>query len=155
MDIASYFDPRAMRVDYALKDGALQSDADLQTAVLISLFTDRLAEPDDVLPEPGALRRGWWGDALTTSGVLGGAGRIGSRLWLLSREKMLPQTLNRAREYAQEALAWMVSEGVARRVSVQAQVVGVGSLGLSIQIERNQGPLVRYGFELAWQQLGG
>ena len=153
MDIASNFDPIAVRADYALALGALQSDADLQTAVLISLFTDRLAEPDDALPELGALRRGWWGDAL--SGALGGAGRIGSRLWLLSREKMLPETVNRAREYAQEALAWMVTEGVARRVTVQAQVVGADTLGLTIQIERNQGQVLRYGYDLAWQQLRG
>lgn len=153
MDVASNFDPIAVRADYRLERGALQSDADLQTAVLISLFTDRLAEPDDVLPELGAPRRGWWGDALAAT--KGNAGRIGSRLWLLSREKMLPETINRAREYAQEALAWMVTEGVARRVTVQAQVVGVDTLGLAIQIERNQGQVLRYSYDLAWQQLRG
>jgi phage gp46-like protein len=153
MDIASQFDPVALRADFALTLGALQSDADLQTAVLISLFTDRLAEVDDALPEVGALRRGWWGDAL--SGVSGSRGRIGSRLWLLSREKMLPETVNRAREYAQEALAWLVLEGAARRVTVQAQVAGEAVLGLSIQIERNQGQVLQYRYDLAWQQLRG
>ena len=68
---------------------------------------------------------------------------------------MLPETVNRAREYAQEALAWMVTEGVARRVTVQAQVVGADTLGLTIQIERNQGQVLRYGYDLAWQQLRG
>jgi phage gp46-like protein len=152
MDIASKFDPIAVRADFALVRGALQADSDLQTAVLISLFTDRLAEPDDVLPEAEAPRRGWWGDALAARDG-SGVGRIGSRLWLLSREKMLPETINRAREYTQEALAWLVTQGVARRVTVQAQVAGAGVLGLGIEIERNQGPAVRYRFELAWQQL--
>lgn len=157
MDIASHFDPIAVRADFVLVRGALAANTDLQTAVLISLFTDRLAEPDDVLPEAEAPRRGWWGDALAArdGGAVGaaGVGRIGSRLWLLSREKMLPETINRAREYTQEALAWLVTQGVARRVTVQAQVAGVGVLGLGIEIERNQGSAVQYRFELAWQQL--
>lgn len=147
MDIATKFDAANFRGDLTVYAGALQADADLQTAVLISLFTDRRAEPDDQLPDQTASRRGWWGDALSSSG------RIGSRLWLLSREKQTRETVNRAREYTEEALAWLVDQGIAKRVTVLAEIVRTGVLGLSIQIERNQAQPARYRYELAWQQL--
>jgi len=59
----------------------VQSGLDpLARAVIISLFTWRRANPDDVLPA-GDDRQGWFGD--TFAEVRGD--RIGSRLWLLSR----------------------------------------------------------------------
>lgn len=146
MDIATFFNAAAYRGDFAVSGGALTADSDLQTAVLISLFTDRRAEADDPLPDQMASRRGWWGDAL-------GKRRIGSRLWLLSREKQLREVVNRAREYAEEALAWLVDEGIAKRVTVQAEIVQAGVIGLAIQIERNQAPPARFRYELAWKQL--
>lgn len=152
MDIASFFNPITASADYALAQGALRSDADLQTAVIISLFTDRRAEPDDVLPSADAARRGWWGDALAAESGLG-VGRIGSRLWLLGREKILPETVTRAREYAQEALAWMTAQGVAKQVTVSAKAVSADGLFLGVEIRRNQGQSVRYRFDLAWQQI--
>lgn len=146
MDIATFFDAAAYRGDFAVSGGALSADSDLQTAVLISLFTDRRAEADDALPDAAASRRGWWGDAL-------GNRRIGSRLWLLSREKQLREVVNRAQEYAEEALAWLVEDGIARRVTVHAEIVQTGMIGLAIQIERNQAQPARYRYELAWKEL--
>src|SRR5260363_120954 len=35
--------------------------SDLQIAVMISLFTDRQARPDDVIPDGSTDARGWWG----------------------------------------------------------------------------------------------
>ncbi|MBK5914569.1 phage GP46 family protein [Rhodocyclus purpureus] len=146
MDIATFFDAAACRGDFAVSGGALSADSDLHTAVLISLFTDRRAEADDALPDAAASRRGWWGDAL-------GNRRIGSRLWLLSREKQLREVVNRAREYAEEALAWLVEDGIAKRVTVHAEIVQTGMIGLAIQIERNQAQPARYRYELAWKEL--
>lgn len=89
-------------------DGDLLGDEGLTTAVTVSLFTDRVARPDDPLPAamPGreADRRGWWGDLLELDGRVN---PIGSRLWLLNREKELQEVVNRAREYAEESLAWL------------------------------------------------
>lgn len=145
MDISTRFDVAEYRGDYVVSAGALLPDAGLQTAVLISLFTDRRAEEDDALPDRSASRRGWWGDALSGR-------RIGSRLWLLSREKQLREAVNRAREYAREALAWLVEDGVALRVTVEASVVRDGMLGLFVEIERNQSAPARFRFELAWKE---
>lgn len=146
MDIATFFDAAAYRCDFSMSRGALLADSDLETAVLISLFTDRRAEADDLLPDRAASRRGWWGDALAKR-------RIGSRLWLLSREKQQRDVVNRAREYAEEALAWLVEDGIARRVAVQAEAVRTGMIGLAVQIERNQAKPEHFRYELAWKQL--
>lgn len=146
MDIATFFDAAAYRGDFAVAYGAMAADTDLQTAVIISLFTDRRAEADDPLPDQAASRRGWWGDALAKR-------RIGSRLWLLSREKQLREVVNRAREYTEESLAWLVDDGIAKRVAVQAEIVDAGVLGISILIERNQAQPDRFRFDLVWQQL--
>jgi phage gp46-like protein len=123
------WDPR--RGEAALRrtaTGALAQDDGLATAVLLSLFLDRRAGPDDPLPD-GTDRRGWLGDALAED-----ADRIGSRLWLLSREKQVEETRRRAEEYAEEALAWLVEDGLAESVAVSAAWAGIGWLDLRVTI---------------------
>lgn len=136
--------------DVALENGALSSGADLRTAVILSLFCDRRAENDDVLPDPSGSRRGWWGDALMGK-------PIGSRLWLLSREKQMQEVVNRAREYASEALKWLIDDGILDDLDVQAEVVAFGWLGLSIQIFKPYAKPETYRFNYLWQDplIGG
>jgi phage gp46-like protein len=69
--------------DWNLVPGDVQSGDDLESAVLISLFTDRRAEASDVVPDGSNDRRGWWGDS-------GSLYLIGSRLWLLRRAVWSP-----------------------------------------------------------------
>lgn len=132
----------------------LEEEDGLETAVVLSLFTDRRALPGDPLPQGAQLggtpdRRGWWGDSYAD--VRGD--RIGSRLWLLRREKQLPSVLARAREYALEALQWMVDDGIARAVNVTAEIVRNGVLGLSIEIVRSDKPVAQYRFESFWKDV--
>jgi len=103
----------------------LRTSNKLARAVVISLFTWRQAGPDDVLPSPGLLT-GWWGDAFAD--VPGDA--IGSRLYLLGRAKLLPSTPASAVAYAKEALAWLVADGIATAVDVQAERSGTTGLRL-------------------------
>lgn len=118
----------------------------LARAVLISLFTWRRANPDDALP--GSERMGWWGD--THAAIQGD--RIGSRLWLLAREKVTPQTLERAREYAREALQWLLDDGVAARVDVEAERMGLTGIAMACRIYREAGGVpVDMRFETAWE----
>ena len=92
--------------DLALEDG-------LATAVILSLFLDARARADDALPDGGTDRRGFWADTVAPAVE---RDRTGSRLWLLSREKTLPEVLRRAHDYAAEALRWLVEDGVASRL---------------------------------------
>lgn len=136
--------------DVQLSGYDLADDDGLKTAVILSLFVDRRAEDDDVPPAGGGDRRGWWADAWPeTEGD-----RIGSRLWLLSREKQLQSVVQRAREYAEEALQWLVDDGIARAVRVQAGIVRQGVLGLRIEIERPDGTAIEYRFHQLWQATG-
>ncbi|ASV34410.1 phage baseplate protein [Candidatus Hamiltonella defensa] len=61
----------------------MTSGDDLDTAVFISLFTDQQARADDTYD--GDDRRGWWGD-------LGEDYCIGSRLWLIYRQRLSRDT---------------------------------------------------------------
>lgn len=119
---------------------------DLETAVVISLFTDRRAEDDD--PVDPTDRRGWWAD--TFPGVEGD--KIGSRLWELEREKQTQQTLNRAHAYVQEALAWLVDDGVAESIEVETEWVKMGFLGIGVKIDRPEGQ-EDFRFEVPWNQI--
>lgn len=117
--------------DLSLAAGDLVLDDTLETAVVLSLFLDARARDDDTLPNGGTDRRGWWAD--TVAPVAEGD-RLGSRLWLLSREKTLPEVLRRAHDYTTEALAWLTEDGLARSVEVQATMPRPGLLGLAVRI---------------------
>lgn len=124
----------------------LADDDPLIRAVIVSLFTWRRANPDDAVD---GSRQGWWGDA--TASINGD--RIGSRLWLLSREKLLPETFNRAREYAREALQWLVDDQVAAAVEVASERYGMAGLALVVTITRADRRVTELRFADVWQRL--
>lgn len=135
--------------DLSLASGSVVEDHSLETAVILSLFTDRRAEVDDALPEGGGDRRGVWSDAFADiPGDL-----QGSRLWLLSRSKQLPDVANRARQYAEEALQWLIDDGIAAQVNVSAESVARGILGLQVQIVKPDGEAVGFKFSNLWEAL--
>jgi phage gp46-like protein len=113
--VISYVDPLAV---YAL---ALEDT--LQTAVILSLFTDRRARDDDALPSGVAERRGWVGDEFVSAQ----GDSWGSRLWLCYSGKVTGDVLEKARFAAQESLNWMVRDGIASRVDVVALWAASGS----------------------------
>lgn len=123
-----------------MEAGDLVAEGSLRTAVILSLFLDRRAEDDDILPNGSDDRRGWWADTvapMTDYGIGGGSAsgdHIGSRLWLLSREKQLAGVLERARHYAEEALTWLVEDGVATAVQVTATNPRQGWLVLEVTV---------------------
>lgn len=117
----------------------------LPRAVIISLFSWRRAETDDNAPTP----MGWWGDTYPT--VTGD--RIGSRLWLLGREKITTDTLNRAQGYAAESLQWMTEDGVAARVDVTSVRSGLSDASLAIVIYQRDGSAWNMEFNNYWRLL--
>jgi phage gp46-like protein len=121
----------------------------LKTAVVISLFTDRRAASDDALPAGDQDRRGWWGDSLASDD----GDQIGSLLWLLLREKQTAAVLRRAETYAQDALQWLVDDRIALSVTVIAEWVSRGLLGLAITIERPNAEPVEFEFNHLWENV--
>lgn len=147
-DIALTLDASG-RLDINLSGMDLAQENGLRTAVVMSLLSDRLAHVDDELPDGGTDRRGWWAD--TWPSVEGD--RFGSRLWLLSREKDLAIVRDRAKTYAQEALAWLIEDGIASGISVEASTVRPGLLGLFIEITRRDGGRESLQLEYVWENI--
>lgn len=116
----------------------------LTRAVVISLFTWRRAAPDDNADVP----MGWWGD--TWPAVQND--RYGSRLWLLQRSKLTNQTVNIARNYINEALQWMLDDGVVSRIDLTIQRTGINELGNSLTLWRRDGP-VAISFDDLWSVI--
>ncbi|WP_439598001.1 phage GP46 family protein [Falsiroseomonas sp.] len=145
-DIAIVWDTERSQGDWQLIAGGefLTAQA-LETAVMISLFTEARAAADDVLPQGETDRRGWWGNAL-------GEDPIGSRLWLLRRAKCLPETLNLARDAIREALAWLVEDGIASKVEVTTSWISPTRMGAAITIHQpDRSAALRA--EWAWQGI--
>jgi phage gp46-like protein len=118
----------------------------LVRAVVISLFTWRRARADD--PHEGE-KRGWWGDGLDELPT----DQIGSRLWLLARAKVTQQTVIRAREYAEEALQWLLEDRVATRITFTAERMGLDGLGMTCLIERDRQSPLQLRFDNSWRSL--
>ena len=131
-DIALVFRPEHLDFDLVLDSGDLLGDEGINTPVIISIFTDRLAKTGDRIPDaqPGQPGdpRGWWGDAVDPD-----AGAIGSRLWLLNREKQREETLIRARQYAAEAVDWIKEERLADEVLTHVRAAAPGWLEISVE----------------------
>lgn len=114
--------------DFVLEDGDLKADLGLRTAVLISLFCDALARPEDA---PWMERRGW---AAQRAGE-----DFGSRLWTLDRARASSEVLERARSHARSALQWAVDVGAAASVDVSATYVRPEQMGIAIAITPGNG----------------
>lgn len=125
----------------------LALDEGLESAVTVSLFTDRLALPTDVIPDGTQDRRGHWSDSYLA--VVDD--KEGSRLWLLSREKVMDEVLRRGEDYAREALAWMVEDGVAKSITPTAWTTGKGDFNLRVRIEKPDGNAVEYAYLDLWR----
>ncbi|HBB8280972.1 phage GP46 family protein [Escherichia coli] len=123
-DFASFWNVDEMIADWQEGAGMLSTDHDLETVILISLFTDRLARSDDDYGDSD--RRGWWGDT-------GEDQQLGSRLWLLRREKLTTNVAIKAETYALEALKWLKDDGVVSDVIPVAKIVMPNRLNLIIR----------------------
>lgn len=87
----------------------------LSRAVVISLFTwQRASQTDEVDNDQ---RMGWWGDTFAENK----GDKIGSKLWLLLRQKITEETLNRAQEYAYESLKWLIDDGICSDITVDVE----------------------------------
>ena len=136
-------------VDWSISDD-IEMDVSLETAVIVSLFTDRRAHKDDVIDD----RRGWWGD-----------NELGSRLYLLQPGIMSQNTVNRAHDYCVEALDWLAKTEAVDRVEVLCGWVrddGVivnpktgdvrqDLLGISVTLHKPGGESQTYRHQYVWE----
>lgn len=101
--------------DLVVDGNVFASAGGFETAIPVSLFTDARA-PSALVSEPQN-RRGWIVNLLTASTMR----QLGSILWVLDQARVTRETLNTARLAAQDAFQWMVDDGIALSVFVDAQ----------------------------------
>lgn len=134
--------------DWALDGPALATDDGLRTAVILSLFTDAEAAPDDILPDGSGDRRGTWMDQPVDGGP---KDLMGSKLWLLARAKATTETAARAQRYANDSLQWLLADGVADQVQVTASWLNGEDLALAVAITRQvNGQPVNHRYDFVW-----
>lgn len=137
--------------DLLFGNNDLTMDNGLTTAVIISLFTDRRADKNDILPDIDSKdRRGWWGD-LTSEFP---NDKIGSRLWLLERSKTLPEVLEKVKLYCFEALQWMIDDGVVAKIEVEVERQGsveTPILAWLVRLFKNDGKELSLRFDRQWE----
>lgn len=119
----------------------------LTRSVVISLFSWRRAELDDNAEQP----MGWWGDTWPMIQN----DRIGSRLYLLRRTTLTNKTPLQARTYINQALAWMIEDGVAARIDTQVERTGIDMLAVAITLWQRNGTRHQITFDDLWSELNG
>ena len=148
VDIRTDWNPDDLHAQWLLKGSVFDTRDDLQTAFIISLMTDRTAEADDTLPDPtDSDRRGWWADYQAAE--IHDAPQIGSRLWLLRREKWTEEVRLRAEDYIREALQWFLDKKIGTALDVTVTRGEIGVMEAYVVAYRGSTRLT----ELRWQTL--
>jgi phage gp46-like protein len=145
-DISTVWSRDFARGDWAAGGADLQAGNDLETAILISIFTDRETAPDDVISDGTTDPRGWIGDA-------GEDYKIGSRLWLLTRAKQTTETLQRASDYIAEALQWLIDDGVVARFDITVEWTRPSMLGALVVAYKGDGTETSMNFSWVWKAI--
>jgi len=126
--------------------GYLQNGNDLESAILISLFSDRQALSDDVIPDGSGDPRGWVGD-------LDSDYPIGSRLWLLSRSKQNAETLQHANDYIAEAIQWLIDDGVVAGFGITVEWTKSSMLGALVTAYKDNTAAAPMKFSWVWKEI--
>lgn len=142
-DIGLFFEKGVF--DIKIEDDDFKADDGLEASVAISVFTDRRINEDDLDPLEKD-KRGWWGDMFPDEPN----DQIGSRLWLLERQKTTTETARRSEDYITESLQWMLEDGVASNISVESDYDENKILIPVVEITRPDGESTR--FQVLWEK---
>ena len=136
MDLGVAFDPVSMTGDIGFDGRNLLLDATPASQLLVALGTDRRALASDDLPDaysstnPQGTLAGRRGTAIDALDPLGR--RIGSRLWLLARQKLDEEVRRKAEGYVGEALAGMDAQ-LGTDLVYQVTIPARDMLGVTVQ----------------------
>lgn len=116
-------------------DQRLAQDDSLETAVLISLFSDSRATEDDQVPNAGTDLRGYWGDQYLSSEP---GDSTGSLIWTLQggpidvAQEKLPG-------FCRRALQWMITDGYITAVDITIGRPDYSQLSIHLTLTRPSG----------------
>lgn len=131
--------------DIGIDAGDLIADNGLETAVAISLFSDRRVSEEE-LPQLETDKRGWWADPTLDNDQ----DLIGSRLWTTERAKVTNETLRRSEELCKEALLWMQEDGIADEITIQSEYNESKQMITTVKISRPNDEEER--FSVLWDE---
>lgn len=144
-----FFDVGTACPDLVIENGDLKADNGLETAALISLFSNKRVSLEQ-LPQGETDQMGWWADLI--SEPIGD--EIGSRLWILERTgKVLDSTAVEMESMLSEAFKWMLDDGVAAQVVVSAARNGTNEIRGSVEIKKPDGDNIPFKFVWDGQRL--
>lgn len=125
-DIYIDIDPPA--VDIEILDGDLRATSSIANAVYLSLF----------VPE-------WWGNAIAAQNE-----RYTSTIPELATGTVTNQTRLDMIAAAENALAWMVEDGVAYRIEIAAEIQDAGKIAIAVTVHEPTGTADVYRFGVNW-----
>ncbi len=118
-------------------------DPGLETAILISLFTDKRADDADVLPPGEEDKRGWWGDTPNY--------QMGSKIWLSMASKTTPDVLNDIKQYALGCIQWTITDGLSVGNEVEVSRIDTYTMSVEIKITEPSGEQQFYKYSYNWK----
>jgi phage gp46-like protein len=128
--------------DVTFTNGDLTSTNNLDTAVLMSLYTDVRASNSEV-PEIQR-RRGWWGNIVSNYPDY----QIGSKLWLLYQARLNQDTLNLVKTYIYNCLSWMIDDGFITGINVATEATSNEGILILITLSISQNIVYNNEFQL-------
>jgi phage gp46-like protein len=123
-----YIDTSQLTPDIAIESGDLKASSSIFNAVYLSLFTPP-----------------YWGNAIAAQNE-----RYTSTIPDLVSGTVTNQTRLDMIAAAENALAWMVEDGVADRIEVAAEIQGAGKIAIAVTVHEPSGTADVYRFGVNW-----
>jgi phage gp46-like protein len=124
--------------------GDIKSEDFFETAILTSLFAEKRANESEVFQSH--MRRGWVGNE-STPGF-----EIGSKLWLYEQARLTRTVLNGITTSVQDCLQWMIDDGYALSIKIEAILTATG-VGINVVIQRPNSKVENRYYDL-WNNTG-
>lgn len=142
-----FFDTDLDSASYGYGDLSLTAGDPITSAVLMSLFCRARATEQEMKDQNSDEINGWWGDT--------GEYELGSKLWLLTRSKLTNNTLTQAKQYIEQALQWMLDDGLCKIINIFIHRVPVNpnAIRVRLQIVRNDGTEVNMNYDDLWAMI--
>jgi phage gp46-like protein len=146
-DISKKNVPVDIRMIESLKDA--EQEQGFETSIIMSYFSNRRANVDDILPDNSGYKGGWVGDEILNDLYVENL-VLGSRLWLLSRSKMNNQLLIDAREFCLESLQWMLDFNITDKIIITTERADIEHISIDTKIYRPENKNLNYRYFYNW-----